>query len=206
MNNNKIYNLIAKGIMVVLIVIGVYFTGKIWSDGNPDKLDTKGIQALGTEIAKAEGAQDKMTQSELITYIETKGEEKRQEMSKVLHKDVKGVINFSLIQILIVILTVVLGLVIGLMVNPKKFLISFAIGGGFVGLLLAIYYGVSDEVPAVLLQKENQAVLEGALDEEKKLYLPGNWRIASWAFMSTVILLIGAVFVWIAGEVSRIFK
>ena len=99
-----------------------------------------------------------------------------------------------------------LGLVIGFIVNPKKFLVSFAIGGGFIGLLLAIYYGVSDEVPALLLQKENQAVLEGGLAEEKKLYIPGNWRIASWAFVSTTVLLIGAVFVWVAGEVSRIFK
>jgi hypothetical protein len=206
MNKNNIYNLIAKGLMATLIVVGVVLSYFVLSDGNPDALDTKGVQALGTEIAKAEGVQNKLTQSELIAYIEEKGEGKRQELSKVLHKDVSNVLQFTYLQLFLIIGTVVLGMVIGLIVNPKKFLVSLAIGGGFIIVLVAIYYNVSDSVPESLILKENQAVLDNTITEDKKLFIPSNWRLASWAIISSIILLFASIFVWIAGELTKVFK
>lgn len=207
MDKNKIFTLIGKGIMVLLIVVGVILSYFVMSDGNPDALDARGIQALGTEIAQAEGAQNTMTQAELMSYIDEKGMEKRDELSKVLHKDVSNVLNFMWGTLyLIIFLLLIVGSIFLLMANPKKFVISLLIGVGFVGVLFAIYYGVSDTVPTVLVEKENAAVIENTISEEQRQFDTSNWRIASWAYFSTALLIISAIVILIVGEVAKLFR
>jgi hypothetical protein len=207
MDKNKIFTLIGKVVMVLLIVVGVTLSYFVMSDGNPDALDARGIQALGTEIAQAEGAHNKMTQADLMSYIDEKGMEKRDELSKVLHSDVKNVLNFTFATIFIILfLLLIVGSVFSLMANPKRFVITLLVGVGFVGLLFAIYYGVSDTVPTVLVEKENAAVIENTISEEQRQFVASNWRIASWAYFSTALLIISAIVILIVGEVAKLFR
>jgi hypothetical protein len=207
MDKNKLFTLIGKAVMVILIVVGVTLSYFVMSDGNPDGLDARGIQALGTEIAQAEGAQNKMTQAELMSYIDEKGMEKKEELSKVLHKDVKNVLNFTyFILALVVVLLLIVGSIFSLLANPKKFLISLLSGLGFIGIMLAIYYGVSDTVPTILVEKENAAVIENTISEEQRLFVSSNWRIASWAYFSTILLILSAVIILVVGELAKLFR
>lgn len=207
MDKNKIFTLIGKAVMVLLIVVGVILSYFVMSDGNPDALDARGIQALGTEIAQAEGAQNTMTQAQLMSYIDEKGMEKRDELSKVLHKDVKNVLNFTFVTLfLIMFLLLIVGSIFSLLANPKKFIITLLIGVGFVGVMFAIYYGVSDTVPTVLVEKENAAVIENTISEEQRQFVASNWRIASWAYFSTALLIISAIVILIVGEVAKLFR
>jgi hypothetical protein len=207
MDKNKIFTLIGKAVMVILIVVGVILSYFVMSDGNPDGLDARGIQALGTEIAQAEGAQNKMTQADLMSYIEEKGMEKKVELSKVLHKDVKNVLNFTYASIfLILFLLLIVGSIFSLLANPKRFLITLLIGLGFVGVMFAIYYGVSDVVPTILVEKENAAVIENTISEEQRQFVSSNWRIASWASFSTALLIISAIVILIVGELAKLFR
>jgi hypothetical protein len=206
MDSGKLFNLIAKGVMIVLIVVGVVLSYFVMLDGNPGGLSDKEIHALGTEIAKADGADKTMTQTELMNYIQSKGLEKKEEMELVLDKDVSNVIDYTKVILYIIILAVIFGMVMGLLANPKKFLISFAVGIGFVALLYIIYNGVSDAVPADLLAKEDTAILENNLTEEGRQFVPDSWRIASWAYVSTALLILTTLVVLVAGEVARIFR
>lgn len=207
MDKNKIFTLIGKAVMVLLIVVGVILSYFVMSDGNPDALDARGIQALGTEIAQVKGAQNTMTQAELMSFIDEKGMEKRDELSKVLHKDVKNVLNFTFVTLfLIMFLLLIVGSIFSLLANPKKFIITLLIGVGFVGVMFAIYYGVSDTVPTVLVEKENAAVIENTISEEQRQFVASNWRIASWAYFSTALLIISAIVILIVGEVAKLFR
>jgi hypothetical protein len=206
MDNDKKINLIAKGVMIILIIVGVALSYFVMLDGNPGGMTDKEIHALGTEIAKADGADKTMTQTELMNYIQTKGIEKKEALELVLDKDVSNVIDYTKYIIYIIILAVVFGMVMGFLANPKKFLISFAVGVGFVALLYIIYNGVSDVVPADLVAKEDTAILENMLTEEGRQYVPDSWRIASWAYVSTSLLILTTLVVLVAGEVARIFR
>lgn len=206
MNNNSKAGLVGKVIMGVLILVGVVLSYFIMSDGNPDGLDEKGIQKLGTEVAKAQNAQETMNQGELLFFIQQEGMKKRDEMSLVLHKDVSNVINFTFLIGLIAGLSVVFGLVMALISNPKKFLISISTSLVFIIILIAIYYGVSDEVPTALVEKENLAILENTISEDQRQFIAPNWRIATWAFVTTGVLIFSAVLALVAGEVAKIFR
>jgi hypothetical protein len=207
MDKNKIFTLISKGIMVLLIVVGVLLSYFVISDGNPDGLKDKEIKALGSEIAQEKGAQNTMTQAELMSYIDKEGMKKRDELSMALHKDVKNVLNFTFITlILIMFLLLIVGSVFSLLANPKKFVITLLVGVGFVVVLFAIYYGVSDTVPTVLVENENAAVIENSIGEEQRQFVSSNWRIASWAYFSTALLIISAIVILIVGEVAKLFR
>jgi hypothetical protein len=206
MDNGKLFNLIAKGVMIVLIVVGVVLSYFVMLDGNPGGMSDKEIHALGTEIAKADGADKTMTQTELMNYIQTKGIEKKEAMELVLDKDVSNVIDYTKVILYIIILAVVFGMVMALISNPKKFVVSFAVGAVFIGLLFGIYYGVSDVVPTELVAKEDAAIVENALTEEGRQYVADSWRIASWAYVSTALLILTTLVVLVAGEVARIFR
>jgi hypothetical protein len=207
MDKNKIFTLISKGIMVLLIVVGVLLSYFVISDGNPDGLKDKEIKALGSEIAQEKGAQNTMTQAELMSYIDKEGLKKRDELSMALHKDVKNVLNFTFITlILIMFLLLIVGSVFSLLANPKKFVITLLVGVGFVVVLFAIYYGVSDTVPTVLVENENAAVIENSIGEEQRQFVASNWRIASWAYFSTALLIISAIVILIVGEVAKLFR
>lgn len=207
MDKNKLFTLIGKVLMIVLIFVGVVFSYFVMSDGNPDAFEASEIKALGSEIARAEGADKSMTQADLISYIDEKGNEKKEELSKILHKDVSTLLDFTLYVLYFVIgLLLIVGSIFSLIANPKKFVISLMIGIGFVGLMFAIYYGVSDVVPSALVEKENLAVIENTIGEEERLFNVSNWRIASWAYFSTALLIISAIFILVIGEIAKLFR
>lgn len=198
--NDKIINLGAKGIMILLIVIGVILSYIVISYGNPQAYKDNDMYQMGREVALKEGKDKSMTQAELDNFIMTTGQAMKDELSATQDSNVFNAIMFTLIIFIVTAGVVLLGSVFGLVLDPKKYLM------GVVGVIVlfilvyAVWAGSSDELPAKLVEANNNMISDG----KNPIYENSGMKLAGGAIWSTVVLLVLAVIAWVGSAVYKV--
>lgn len=200
--DNKIQNLVLKGITGLIILLGVLFTVWVMQGGSPSNMGDEEMDQLAIKEAIELGKDASLSQVELDTWIYTRGREIKAEREEAQFGNVSTIIDFTVWIIYLVVFAIIVSFLYMFTVDMKKAIFSLLGIVGIVAFMLIIYYSVGDSVPEELVAKES---LKG-LEEDKLLFTPGNWRIASAAVLSTAVLAIIALVGWIGGEVSKVFR
>jgi len=198
--DNKIQNIVLFSIKGLLVLIGVILSIMVINVGDPSAMGDEEVMQLGVKEAIAQNKAESMTQSELEVWEMEEGMKIKKEREDNMKSKVSGVIDFTMIVIWICVIAVVLAFVYLAVVDTRKALITLAGLVGFGLFLIIIYYSVGDEVPQELVDKEHLKLPEET-EQQKWVFLPENWRLASTAWISTGILasiaVIGAIGGWI---------
>lgn len=203
--NDKIINLSSKGLMIIIIVLGVVLSGVIMSYGNPYGMKKKEMDAMGLEIAKAEGADKKengLTQQELNDYIEKKGVEERTRLLGDQEEKVATTMSFSIYLLGFTFLLIVVALVMAIIGSPKQYVVGIISAGAFVALLFIIYSMSGTDVPASLTEAEALKLNPG----DEGLFTGGNWQIAGASITGMIVLIVLAVVSVVGSEVYKMIK
>jgi hypothetical protein len=201
--NDKIINLSSKGLMIVIIVIGVVLSGLIMSYGNPYGMSKEETDAIGLEIAKSENADKQgLTQEQLNDYIEEKGIEEKNNLLGQQGEKVATTLVFSQWIMYIAALLIVAALVIAIIGSPKQYVVGIIGVGVFVGLLAIIYSMAGTDVPEVLTIAEAEKLNPG----DEGLFTGGNWKIAGASMISMMVLIVLAVVTIVGSEVYKLIK
>lgn len=202
--NNNILNLGLKSISAILVIVGIILTVFVVSKGNPFAYEAKDITRLGTEVAMAEGAQDKMSQSELEKFILDKGVEIKEAQEKEVQSSVSTLIDFTYYTFIIVCIVLLLGALYSIIIEPKKYIIGIVSAVVFLLVVFIIYKTASSEVPAEYILAENKSLADDP--DFVKAFTPDNWKLVSAALTTTLLLLGIAISSWIVGSVMKIVK
>lgn len=200
--NDKILNISAKGLMILVIVIGVILSWVVISYGNPQAYDDDDIYRMGKEVAIKEGKNKEYDQAKLDAFIETTGTELKQELSAKQDSNVFNVLVFTLWIFGITAAIVVLGSVFGVALDPKKYLLGIA---GMVVLILLVYIvwqTSTEELPAKLVAKNTDLVKEG----KEAIYDGAGMKLAGGALTSTIILMVIGVVAVIGSSIYKVVK
>ena len=203
--NDKIINLSSKGLMLIIIVIGVVLSIMIMSYGNPYGMKKKEMDAMGLEIAKSEGADKKekgLTQQELNDYIEKSGVDERNKLLGEQEGKVATTMSFSIYLLGFTFLIIVVALVMAIIGSPKRYIVGIISAVVFVALLFIIYSMSGTDVPASLTEAEAEKLLPG----DEPLFSEGNWQIAGWAIGSSIFLGLSAALVAVGSSVYKMIK
>lgn len=201
--NDKIINLSSKGLMIIIIVVGVVLSGMIMSYGNPYGMNKEETDAMGLEIAKSENAdQSDMTQEQLNTFIEDAGIDKKNEMLHDQGEKVSTTLGFSKWVLYLAALLIVVALVMAIVGSPKEYIVGMIGVGVFVALIAIIYSMAGTDVPESLTVAEAVKLKPG----EEGLFTGGNWKIAGASMVSMMVLIVLAVVTIVGSEVYKIIK
>lgn len=200
--NDKIFNLVAKGIMLLIIVIGGILAGIVIKTGNPHQYDDKELYGLGKEVAIKEGKDKSLTQVELDSFIETTGKEIQEERKADQDSNVQTVMKFTIAIIIITLGIVVLAMVFGVALNPKKFIVGIVGIGVLVALVFIVYQTASEELPAKMIERNAQLVQNG----NEEVYDAQGMKLAGGAIMSTLILLVLGVVAIVFSSIYKLVK
>lgn len=200
--NSKILNLGAKGLMVILILVGAILTYLVMSDGDPLAMNELEIRALGEEVAIQENKAEELGQAELNSYVLEEGTKIKNDLLLTQRQHVSTVVDYSGFLLMVISALIIVAIVVGIFVDPKKFIISIISVAGFVLLIIAIYYMVGTDPPGHLVQKEADALVAPS----NLLFTAENWQIAGAAIVSMGVLLGLTVVTLVAGEVVKMFK
>ncbi|MCB9188984.1 MAG: hypothetical protein H6598_08670 [Flavobacteriales bacterium] len=200
--NDKIINISAKALMIVIIIVGVILSGIIMGYGNPKGYKDKDIYRLGKEVALKEGVNKSASQQELDAFIEETGTKIKNDMMAEQDGHVFTVINFTGWVIGLALILIAVAMVIGLIGDPKKAIKGIA---GAVGLALLVYivYTMStDALPDYMLEKNADLAKEG----KDPIYDASGMKLAGGTIVSSIILIVVAIAAWIGSAVYKIVK
>ncbi len=201
--NDKIINLGSKGLMLVIIVVGVVLSAMIMSYGNPYGMTKVETDSMGLEIAKSENADKKgLTQEELNTFIEDAGVEKKNQLLHEQGDKVSTTLGFSQIILYLAAGLIVVALIIAIIGSPKQYIVGMIGVGVFIGLLAIIYSTSGTDVPEALTLAEAEKLKPG----EEGLFSGGNWKIAGASIVSMMVLIVLAVVTIVGSEVYKVIK
>jgi hypothetical protein len=199
---NKTQNIVLKGLMGLLIVLGTFFTVSVLLSGDPGNMSDVELEQLAIKEAKAQNLQESKSQLELDQWLRDKAIEIKMEKEKVTFNAVSLVIDFTKYIFFFAILLVVASVGYLFTVDAKKAAINMAGILGVAGFILIIYFTAGGDVPQEYVDAET---LKGVA-EDKRVFTEGNWQFASAALTSTVILTSVALLGWIGGSVMKMFK
>lgn len=201
--NDKIINLSSKGLMIIIIVIGVVLSGMIMNYGNPYGMGKEETDAIGLEIAKSENADKQgLTQEQLNNFIEEKGVEEKNNMLGQQGEKVSSTLYFSFVIMGLAAFLIVLALVAAIIGSPKKYMMGIVAGVGFAILLFVIYSMSGTDVPPSLVAAETEKLSPG----QEGLFTGDNWKIAGWALGSSIFLGIAAAVITAGSSVYKMIK
>ena len=199
--DNKVQNIILKGITVFLIGVGVLLTVWVMRDDNPYPMQPNDQRQWAIKEANEKNLDTKLTEQELSKWINERTDEIVKDKKQTLVDDVSNVIAFSSGLLFIALFLVIGGFVYLLIIDTKKALKILAGIGAFALFMTIIYYSSSNEVPVCISAMDGDVLCEKDLK-----FTPENWKIAS-AAISTTLLLIGVtVLAWISGSVMKLFR
>ena len=120
---------------------------------------------------------------------------------QILFGDVSKVIGFTRILLILAVVLIVASFIYLITIDYVKALRILA-GVLLLGLFMVVcYYMASDQVPVCI------AAMEGELEPcQEPLYTSANWKIASAAILTTVVLIIITVLAWISGPIMKLFR
>lgn len=199
---NKTQNMVLKGLMGLIIVLGTLFTVWVLTSGDPGSMGDIELEQLAIKKAKAENLQDSMSQLDLDQWLRDTAKEIKTEKEKATFSAVSLVIDFTKYIFYLAILLVVASVGYLFTVDAKKAMKSMAGILGVVGVILIIYFTAGSDVPQQYVDAET---LSGVADEDRT-FTDGNWQFASAALTSTVLLTSVALLGWIGGAVMKLFK
>lgn len=200
--NEKIFNIIAKSIMLIVIIIGVVLSVIVMSYGNPKGYGDKEIYAMGKEVAISEGLDDKLGQADLDAFINKTGTDMKHELMEKQDGNVFNAIIFTRVILFVAALLILVALVVGLVNEPKKYLIGL---GGIVVLAIlvfVVYKMSSDVLPESLVERNNDMLKDG----KPALYDEGGFKLAGGVIWSSIILIVIASITWIGSAVYKTIK
>ena len=201
--NDKIINLGSKGLMIIIIVVGVVLSTMIMSYGNPYGMNKEETDAMGLEIAKSENAAESdLTQEELNTFIEDKGVDMKNQMLHEQGEKVSTTLSFSKWILILAALLIVGALIFAIIGSPKEYVVGIIGAGVFIGLIAVIYSMSGTDVPASLTLAEAEKLKPG----EEGLFTGGNWKVAGASMVSMMVLIVLAVVSIVGSEVYKIIK
>jgi Flp pilus assembly protein TadB len=201
--NDKIINISSKGLMLVIIVVGVVLSAMVMSYGNPGGMKKPDTDALGLEIAKNENADKSgMTQQELNTFIEDAGVNKQKELLHDQGDKVSSTLNFSKWVLYLAVILIVVALVLAIVGSPKKYIVGMIGVGVFVALIAIIYSMAGTDVPESLTIAESAKLNPG----EEGLFTGDNWKVAGASMVSMMVLIVLAVVTIVGSEVYKMIK
>jgi len=201
--DNKVQNIILKALTFILIGTGVLMTYWVMNDDNPYPMKPWEHAEWGKKAYNEEfqGKDEKLTPAEASVWIKDKTEELVNEKKQNLDNDVSKVIDYTRVLLFLCIILVLASFVYLITIDYKK---ALKILAGFVALGLFIYISyitASDEVPMCISAMDGN--VEGC---QKPIFTSDNWKIASAAISTTLILIIVTVLAWISGSVMKLFR
>ena len=200
--NDRIQNMVLKGISAVIIVIGVVFTIIVMGQRDPDNTPREVYEQIAYKEANTKDLSKSMTQIELDQWVNDHITETMKTEREELNNSVYSILQFTKWILILTVIAIVLAFVWGYFTNPKAAIMASA---GIVGMLVFLYivYSTSgDVVPQELVDAEALKVE----DEEARVFIPENWKLAGGALTSTLILITVAAVAWVGGEVAKMFK
>ena len=197
--DNKVQNIILKALTIILIGTGVLMTYMVMNDENPYSMSSEEKIALGEkEYSKKK---EKLEYADAQVWIKNKSDEIVSEKEETLTNDVSNVIDFTTGILILSGLLVLASFVYLITIDYKKALKILAGVAALFLFLIISYYTASDQVPACI------AAMDGELDVcQKAIYTSANWKIASAAISTTLILIIITALAWISGPVMKLFR
>ena len=202
--NNNIINVGLKALVAIIAIVGIFLTVSLVKSGNPSAYDNKEIISLGTEQAKLQDMQDKLTQAELEQWIMDEGLKIKEQREKEVQAKVDVLLNFTIYLLYFVVLILIAGTVFSIAIDFKRYVVGLIGGAVFLILAYVVYTTTSDVVPAEYVAMEAQELASNPNYEP--LYTPENWKMVSAAFSLTVILGGIAILAWISGSVMKFIK
>ena len=190
---NKAIKRILTGLTVVLMAIGVIVSAMSIKHGDiPGDRETKqlGIIAYNAEATKCQCNPEKSVD-----------DFEKEEFARV-RGNIQGAtstsVGWALILTCLTAAIWVIFIVLGFLKNPKgvvKILITF---GGFILLLVIIYFAtVSEQIPQSL---------SDALTRNDVQHDIGGYNLASWGIATSIVLIALAVLSWIGGGIYSLVK
>lgn len=190
---NKAIKRILTGLTVVLMAIGVIVSAMSIKHGDiPGDRETKqlGIIAYNAEATKCQCNPEKSVD-----------DFEKEEFARVMG-NIQGAtstsVGWALILTCLTAAIWVIFIVLGFLKNPKgvvKILITF---GGFILLLVIIYFAtVSEQIPQSL---------SDALTRNDVQHDIGGYNLASWGIATSIVLIALAVLSWIGGGIYSLVK
>jgi len=203
---NKFLNIGLKAIVIIIAVVGVYFTATLIQGGDPSKYDADKITKLGIEYAKGEGKAeaDQLTQAELDRFVQENGQRIKEEKEKEVQANVDRAISFTLNILGIVVIILLVGTLWSIIQDPKKYMVGIISAVVFAIIVFIIYKTTSDEVPVEILARESKLLANDPT--YVSAYTPFYWKMISAAFTTTMLLGGIAIFMWIIGPVMKYIK
>jgi uncharacterized membrane protein len=196
--DNKIQNIILKAIIFIFIGTGVFMTYNVMNDDNPYGMQPEEHREWGKKAYNEEG--ENLTPGEANVWITKKTEEIVEEKKEILDSHVSNVIDYTRFLVIFSVVLVLGSFVYLITIDYKK---ALKILAGMTALVLFLYisYAIaSDAVPACI------GIMDGDVAECKKIYTPSNWKIASAAISTTLVLIIITILAWVSGPVMKLFR
>ena len=202
--NNNILNIGLKSLVAIIAIVGIILTISLVKGGNPSAYDNQDIVKLGTEVAIDQGKNDELSQVELDRFIMEEGLKIKEEREKEVQASVNTIMNFTFYVLGAVVVVLLLGTVLSIAGDFKKYLIGIVSTIAFLILVYIIYATTSDVVPDMYVAAEAKELADNP--DFVSVYTPGNWKMVSASFTTTMILGGIAILMWIAGSVMIIVK
>lgn len=200
--NDKILNISAKGIMILIMTIGIILSYVVISYGNPQSYDDDDIYRMGKEVAIKEGKNTEYDQAKLDAFINETGQAMKDELSATQDGNVFNVLVFTLIVFGVTAFFVVVGAIFGVALDPKKYLIGIAGMAVLVILVYVVWMSASDVLPASLEAKNAELIKEG----KEASYDGAGMKLAGGAITSTIILMVIGVLTVIGSSIYKVVK
>ncbi len=202
--NSNIINIGLKVVVAIIIIIGTVMTVGIVKGGNPSAYDDQDITKLGQEVAMAQGKDKELSQVDLDRFILDEGLKIKAEREKEVQSNVDSIMNFTVYLLGAVVIVLLLGTLLSIAGDFKKYLVGIISTVAFLIILYVIYASTSSEVPAEYVAMEAKRTADDP--EYVKMFTPGNWKMVSAAFTTSVLLIAVAGFAWVAGSIMKIVK
>lgn len=190
--------------MAIIAIVGIILTISLVKGGNPSAYDNQDIVKLGTEVAIDQGKNDELSQVELDRFIMEEGLKIKAEREKEVQENVNTIMNFTFYVLGAVVFVLLLGTVLSIAGDFKKYLIGIVSTIAFLILVYVIYASTGSDVPDMYTIAEAKELADNP--EFVSVYTPGNWKMVSASFTTTVILGSIAILMWIAGSVMKLVK
>ena len=200
--DNKVQNIVLKALMIVIIGTGVLLTYWVMNDDNPYSMKPEEHMEWGKQAYNEKFSGDKkLTMGEANEWIVKETDKIVEEKKESLNSDVSLVIGFTRLLLVLAVLLVLASFVYLVTIDYIKALKILA-GILLLGLFMIVcYFMASDQVPVCI------KAMEGELEPcQEALYTSANWKMASAAILTTVILIVVTVLAWISGPIMKLFR
>ena len=170
-------------------------------------LESDSIKTLKNEVLKVLSISDEDSRdaplftSQVDSWINYRTEQLVKIKSDILFSDVSKVIGFTRLLLILAVVLVLASFVYLITIDYIKALKILA-GILLLGLFMCItYFMASDQVPVCI------SAMEGDLEVcQEPIYSSANWKIASAAILTTIILIVVTILAWISGPIMKLFR